>query len=256
MYRGLTAEATLEVELHRLFLLTGIMATGAVVQGSVGFGLNLLAVPLLVLVDPALVPGPVLAAALVLTLLMAYRERQAIDLSGLGWAFAGRVPGTVGGLGALLLLPAEYLAVAFAALVLLAVVLSATGLRIRRTPRALLTAGAASGFMSTTSAIGGPPMALVYQSESGHRLRGTLSGYFVVGALMSITALALVDRFGAAELRATLALLPGIVIGFSLSAPMARMLDRGWTRPAVLLLAALASMAVIVRELSSAFSPG
>ncbi|MDQ3385935.1 MAG: sulfite exporter TauE/SafE family protein, partial [Actinomycetota bacterium] len=31
---------------------------GALVQGSIGFGLNLIAAPVLALVDPDLVPGP------------------------------------------------------------------------------------------------------------------------------------------------------------------------------------------------------
>ena len=96
-------------------------------------------------------------------------------------------------------------------------------------------------------------MALVYQDAAGPRLRGTLAGYFVAGALISIFALTVAGRFGAAEARASLSLLPGVVIGFALSARAARKLDAGYIRPAVLLLAGVASMTVIVRQLFVSF---
>ncbi len=229
------------------------MAAGALVQGAVGFGLNLVAVPLLLWIDPSLVPGPVLVAALVLTILILRRERKAVDFTGLGWAFAGRLPGTGLGVAALLVVPAASLSLVFASLVLIAVLISASGVHVRPTWRTLLVAGALSGFMSTTSAVGGPPMALVYQEAAGPRLRGTLAGYFVAGALISIFALTAAGRFGAVEARASLALIPGILIGFALSRRAARRLDAGMIRPAVLLVAGLASGSVLVRQLFDCF---
>ena len=65
------------------------------VQGSIGFGLGVLSVPLLVLIDARFVPGPLLLAALLLTLLIYRRERQSVQSGELGWAYAGRVAGTV-----------------------------------------------------------------------------------------------------------------------------------------------------------------
>ena len=53
-----------------------------------------------------------------------------------------------------------------------------------------MLAGATSGVLGTATAIGGPPMALVWQRKSGARLRGTMSGFFLVGSVMSIAALA------------------------------------------------------------------
>ncbi len=54
----------------------------------------------------------------------------------------------------------------------------------------MVLAGAASGVLGTATAIGGPPMALVWQRNTGARLRGTMSGFFLVGSVMSIAALA------------------------------------------------------------------
>lgn len=58
-------------------LIAGVtVAVGACLQGAVGFGLGLLAVPILVLVDPMLVPVPLIVASLALNLGASYRNRD------------------------------------------------------------------------------------------------------------------------------------------------------------------------------------
>ena len=225
------------------------LAAGAAVQGAVGFGLSLVAVPLLVLIDPRLVPGPVLCTAIALTLLLSLRERESIDFHGVAWGVAGRIPGSAIGAAALIVIAQEKLSLLFGVLVLVAVLLSALPIRIRPTRSRLLGVGVLSGFMGTTAAVGGPPIALLLQHEPGDRLRATLSGFFLLGASVSLSALAIIGRFGRAELLVSLTLLPGILLGFWISGRMARILDRGYTRVAVLATAALAALAAVLRQL-------
>jgi uncharacterized membrane protein YfcA len=225
-----------------------IVAAGATVQGSVGLGLGLVAAPLLILIDPLLVPGPLLAAALTLTLLVAHRERRKIAFKDLGWALVGRFPGVGIALLTLLVLPAEAITVVFGALVLFAAGLSASGMRLRPTTRNLVGAGVISGITGTLTGIGGPPVALVYQEESGPRLRGTLAGYFLIGVTVSLIGLASVGHFGRQEIVASTALLPGIFLGFLISSRTATLLDRGHTRKAVLIVSAVGGLAVILRQ--------
>jgi uncharacterized membrane protein YfcA len=92
-------------------------------------------------------------------------------------------------------------------------------------------------------------MALVYQHESGPRIRATLSAYFVVGVAISLTGLAWVGRFGLTEVALAGALLPAILIGFWVSRHTARRLDRGSLRPALLTVSAASAAAVIVKHL-------
>jgi uncharacterized membrane protein YfcA len=226
----------------------GAAALGAVVQGSVGFGLSLVTVPLLFLIDPSFVPGPVLCVAIVLTLLLSHRERRSIDFHGVAWVLAGRIPGTVFGAAALVVLPTDVLSVLFGVLVLLAVAFSS--LRVRGEPkrRSLTGVGLLSGFMGTTAALGGPPVALLLQNLPGARLRGTLSGIFLVGASVSLAALVVVGHFGRQELTLALALLPGALAGFAFSGLTAPILDRGYTRPVVLVLASAAALVAIGRQ--------
>jgi uncharacterized membrane protein YfcA len=113
----------------------------------------------------------------------------------------------------------------------------------------LVGAGTLSAVMGTIASIGGPPMALVYQHAHGARLRATMSSFFWIGTLMSLVTLRLVGRFGAAEVRLALVILPAMVAGLVVSKWTAARVDRGYTRPLVLALAAAAGLTVILREL-------
>jgi hypothetical protein len=185
--------------------------------------------------------------AFLLTVLVAFRERGATDLGGFGWVFVGRVPGTIVGAVAAAALPEEGLAIALGSVVLIAVALSVLGWRVRRTPPTLVGAGTISGFMGTISSVGGPPVALLYQDESGREVRGTLASIFAVGALFSIIVLSVVGRFGLREVGISLVLLPAVVVGFVVSRWTARILDRGYVRPAILGLCAASAIAALVR---------
>ena len=233
--------------LLELGIVLGISAIGAFVQGSVGFGHNLVAAPFLALVDERFVPGPAIATATVLTLLMAVRDRSGLHLGEIRTAMIGRIPATVLAAITVALLPAQLLAVLFAFLVLVAVALTASRLRIRPTTRSLLVAGALSGYMGTATSIGGPPMALLYANEDGRRMRGTLAGYFLLGTLVSLAALAVTGSYGMDEVNLSLVAAPGIVAGFAVSGPGARHLDAGRTRPAILTVSALAAVSVLAK---------
>jgi uncharacterized membrane protein YfcA len=227
---------------------TVIVAVGATLQGSIGFGLGMFSVPLLVLIDPAYVPGPLLLSSIVLTVLVTHRERAAIRFGDLKWAVGGRVLGIGIALVALTVVPADRIAVLFGTLVIGAVLLSASGLRVTVRPNTLFGAGILSGFMGTSVSIGGPPMALLYQRESGARLRGTLAAYFVVGVSLSIVGLALIGRFGRTELAHAVVLVPGVLVGAFVSRYTARVLDRGFIRTAVLVASAASAAAVLLRQ--------
>jgi uncharacterized membrane protein YfcA len=227
---------------------TLVVVVGACVQGSMGFGLGLLSAPLLALVEPDLVPGPVIFASLPLSLLVAWRERASFDLGEVRWAVTGRLPGTVAGAFAVAALPDRGLALLFGVVVLGAVGLSVAGWDVRPTAPTLVAAGAASGFMGTATSIGGPPIALVYQHSTGPRLRSILATYFVFGALFSLGSLTAFGEFARRELGLGLWLLPGMAVGYLLSRVASRYLDRGRTRLAVLVSSSVSAVVLLVVE--------
>lgn len=260
---------------------------GALVQGVLGFGLALLAVPVLAWLAPETVPVGILVAVLPLVVVTAARERSHIDLRGIGWALVGRLPGGTAGAVAVAVLPVRGLQLLVAGTVGLAVVaavatdsrsrapagpdeITGTGPgsaggptvvpaarpaagtgdgppKLRRTTLAL--AGALSGLGGTTSGIGGPPMGLAFRNAGGPAIRSTLAVFFVVGALLSLGSLAVVGEVTVSRLLAGLLLVPPVAVGYLLS---------GWLRPrvraralrsSVLVLSALSATVLLVAAL-------
>jgi uncharacterized membrane protein YfcA len=239
----------INVDLNSLVYVFVASTLGATLQGSLGLGLGFVAVPLLAIIDPRYLPGPLILAALVLTLLLAYREHEAIQLKGITWVLAGRVIGTLIGIQLLVIIPAKYLSLTFAVMVILGVLLSISGMRMKLNSKNLLGSGTLSGLMATTAAIGGPPLALIYQYLKGPAFRGTLSSIFVFGAIISVLALSSIGYFGLLELKLSIILIPGILVGFILSKYTARILDRGFIRPAILIFSLLSGLLLIINTL-------
>lgn len=228
-------------------LVAGLIVTfGALVQGTVGFGMSLVAAPLLALIDPAYVPVPLLVLALAHAVLTVAREREGMDRRGVAWALVGRLPGTVLGTVLVVALPYRGFATLIALVVLVCCALSAGRFPFRPTLPALLTAGLFSGVSGTAAGIGGPPLALLYQREPGPAVRSTLGAYFCIGAAVSLAVLAAGGEVDD-NLVTGVTLVPWMVGGFVLSGPVRQYLDRGWTRPAVLGISASSAVVLLVQ---------
>jgi uncharacterized membrane protein YfcA len=223
---------------------------GAVVQGSVGFGLALVVVPVLALIRPEALPAVVLLLTMPMAALMSAREWRFADVTGLLPVLGGRILGTLGGVGLLTLVPSDFLSVLFGVLVLAAVLASLLRLKVSLNRRTKFAGGVASGVMGTAGGVGGPPLALVYQDRSGPEIRSTLAVAFVVGTGLSLIALFLSERVGAEHALLTLQLLPGMLLGLFSTRWVAPMLDASWLRPAILVFAAASGLAVVILGLA------
>lgn len=227
-----------------------VMAVGAAVQGSVGFGMNVVAAPILIQIDSDLVRGPLLAAALVMSLMVARRDRSGINRPALAWALAGRLPGAV--LGVFLLVRVfsdRGLAVFLASVILVGAALSVAPVRLPQGRPVIALGGFVSGVAGTTTGVGGPPMALALQHVPPRQLRGTMSVYFLVGASFSLALLAAWGQFGTRHLAAVGILVPGQLLGYVLSGRLVPVLERGYTRPALLVISVAAALSVLIRAL-------
>ncbi len=226
-----------------------VVLLGGLVQGVIGYGMNLVVVPIVAILIPGSVPGSMVLLSMPMTLTMLLREHHAIDWLGVRWIVVGRLPGTVIGLIVLAVLPDAQLAFAIGLAIMLGVVLSVIhpGLAINR--RTSFGAGAVSGVTDTTASIGGPPLALLYQHSPPHTFRATLATSFLIGATITGTALALRGELSGGQLELTAIFLAPMLIGLMLSGPMARRLDSATLRPIVLGVAATAGLLAAVRGL-------
>lgn len=229
-----------------IFLALLAVFAGGIIQGSIGFGFSMTAVPTLALVRPEAVPVTLLCLALPMTGFMALNERRDINVPVFAWITGGRLPGTVLGAWLLAVVPDDSLARFLGVFIIAAVLTSFVGPSFNPTRIAQLSGGVASGIMSTAAALGGPPLALVNQRTSGPKLRSTLALSFLVGVLMSLTVLGVTGNVALWHLILALKLLPALVLGLLTSRWIAGLLDERWLRPAVLGFAAFAGLLVLM----------
>ncbi|MEU7884255.1 TSUP family transporter [Microbispora bryophytorum] len=223
-----------------LLLIAGVAVfTGAVVQGGVGFGLGLVAAPLITLLDPSVMPGAVQVVNMAMPLFTLAREWRRAEWRGAGWALLGRLPGSAIGALVVVYVSTATLGVLVGVMVLVAVVLTARAVSVPRNGATLTAAG-----------FGGPPIALVYQSARGPQIRATLALFFCVSAAQSLVILAVLDRLPGRALAAGAALVPFVVLGFAVSGPLRRYLDGGRVRTAVLAVAAVSACALLGQSLA------
>ncbi len=207
----------------------------------------LIAAPILLLLDPQLVPGPFLVAVFCVTLLMTRREWRDMKPAAIAWACLGGIPGTVIGAWITATVATGMLGGVLGLMIVVAVGLSLLGHRVRPSNLALVVAGGASGFMASIVSIGGPPLALLLQDRPGKELRGTLAGYFTLSSLAVLAALAAFGRFGLAELTLALPLVPAALAGYALSGYIARSIDQATLRRGVLIVSGVAGLAIVFR---------
>ncbi|GER23305.1 permease [Zafaria cholistanensis] len=224
---------------------TMFVASG--LQGSIGFGAGLVAAPVIALVEPSLLPALVVMLACVLTLLVAIRDRAALDVRGASWALAGRAPGSMLGAWLVVAVSATTLSWIVAIAVLTGIGSAFLGWRPARTPATLAIAGVLSGIMGTATSVGGAPMAIIWQGLPPARIRATMSAFFLVGSLMSVGLLAFAGLVTPAVVQAFLLLVPVVLAGFFASRWLNRFLDADRLRLAGLFAAAAGAVVLAVR---------
>lgn len=220
---------------------------GAAVQGSIGFGASLVSIPLLLLVNPMLVPGPAAVAGLTINLIGMGVGAEHTDWRGARWAVVGLIPGTAAAAVVLSVVTGSTVAVLSAVAVLVAVAVSALGARPGSGRRVLLGAGFFSGYLNTTAGVGGPPMALAYRDAPARTLRATLPVVFVAATILTILTLARTGHLSAVDWRTGLILAPGGAIGYCATRNVAQRIDGDRLRTAVLVVSAISALAALVR---------
>lgn len=222
---------------------------GALIQGTGGIGFAMFAAPIVAILRPEMVPGPMILAGGLVSLLIAVREFHNIDYRGAAIAIGGRIPGSIVAGLVIGLLPRTTFAISFALLILLAVVLSVSGWRVRATPVSLATAGFGSGFMGTITSVGAPPMGIVMQNLDPPTLRATIGAFLVAGSVVSLAVLAMAGRFGVHEFELGLLLIVPMALGFWISTPLVRRVNPRLMRRIVLAISALSATLLLLQNL-------
>ena len=228
-----------------IVIAVAVIFVGSYVQSSIGFGLAIIAAPVLFFIDPVYVPAPITISAFTLSLANAAKHWHSISFEGLKFAIIGRIPGTIAGGLLLFWIGQEQLALWLGISVIVAVLLSFSNVVLKPTPSALLSAGFLSGFMGTSTSIGGPPMALLYQHEENDFIRANMAAFFCVSCLMSLIMLATVGEFGMEHVLTSLPLLPATLLGYWVAMKTLHRISHQNLRHFSLLICAIAGSAAV-----------
>lgn len=223
---------------------------GSFVQTAIGFGLAIVAAPLLFLISPDYVPAPICLVALFISILNALKHRDSVEIGGLKMALIGRVPGSMAGGVLLVMVSTDLLALWLGFLVLFAVVVSLLPFRIEPTPTRMGVAGFFSGFFGTSSAIGGPPMALLLQHQEANQLRGNLSAFFVFSSIISLIIQIPAGFFTLHHLWISVPLIPAAWLGYKLARATTQTLPKEKIRVGALLLCSISGATAVWQGMS------
>lgn len=227
-----------------------VLVVASTVQAASGFGQGLIAAPLLRLLHPPLLPGPIVFVGFVTAIGVALRNSRRRDLPEMAPALSGRIVGNAIAFGLLAALSERGLSIAIGLIVFGFVVLRLAGVGVPRSGRSLAGAGVVSGVGGTIAALGGAPMALLYEQHAEARdFRGPMGWYTTIGSLLSILTLVIAARFDGDAVRNSLLLLPPVMVGWMLARWVTPWLDRGYLRPLVLGLSGASALALVIGEL-------
>jgi len=197
-----------------LVLLLVVTAFASSVQAVLGMGFGLAAAPLLALLDPAFVPGPIVIIGLFSGIAAAWSERSAIDWSEVLQASVGRLLGVAAAMPLLVMLStSRFFYLVFGLLVAVAVLLGVLGKALPRTRGWLWSMGSVSGFMGTVTGVGAPPIALLYLTQASHLARPTLAAFFAIGCGLSMLGLLSISQLGVQQFTVAAVMLPAMLIG-------------------------------------------
>lgn len=220
---------------------------GSIVQGSIGVGLNIVAAPFVALTVPHALPATLVLVAIPLAITTLLREHGARHRVALPWMLIGAVPGTAIGLVILGAADVTTLTIIVACTVLGGVILSVAAPAVPITRATSFVAAFVSNVFGTATAVGGPPVALLFQHSPGPMARATLGAAFAWSATLSVIGYVLFGEITWDQVLFALALAPLMVVGVWASRHLHVHVDGGWLRPAVLALSAVAGLAALLR---------
>lgn len=222
---------------------------GTMLQRLAGQGLGMLASPVMALVAPEFLPATMLLIGVVVGFRAVSVERSAVNKAELPPGFAGRTVGAVVAAWiATHVVDTGSFAYLVAGMVFLGIALSLLGVRVAIRPATLFLGSVVSGLMGTLTAVGAPPLALLYQHEEARRSAAMQNTFFAFGMVVSIIALAVAGLIGLRHLLLALSLLPVALLALRVAQPFAQRAAKARIRPYALGLAGCAATVLILKQ--------
>ncbi len=218
-------------------LLAALLA--GVVTGLTGFGLALISTPILLFVyEPKTVVVLTAIFSIFINTAVVWdswhesRKRLALTL------LVPSLIGVVVGVEVLRVIDPDYVRLGVGMIVVFSALLLVRDVRLpgADTRWGTLVAGSASGMLSTSTGLAGPPVVLLLASRGlpKHEFRGTSALYFLPMSVAGIAVLALRGLVDASEVPLGLLLVPAAIVGKALGTALLRRVSEGAFRAVTL----------------------
>lgn len=193
------------------------MGIAGALQGAIGFGLSVLSIPILTIVNPVYTPAP----------------------------------GAIAGAWMLTVASQRTLGIVIGLMVLGAVAILASGFEVSLTRWNRVIAGTISGFRVAASGIGGPPIALLYRRQQGPVVRSTLGAIFTIGIFAILVILWLAGVLTFVHITIAAMLLPATFVGFVASGWLRPHVEGTRIKSAILNVSAFAAVTLLAISLTA-----
>lgn len=228
--------------LEILVVVVAVVA-GSMVQATAGIGITLVAAPVLLAVDPAFVPLPLILGGAVVGIRNVTMEFAGFDARRWRRCLLGAPVGLVLGELALANLSERGLTAAIGLLVVISVGAMASGWQPRRRSWTSVLAGLLVAFSLRVAALPGPPYAILHHDDPPEVLRPNISALVLVLAGTISIRLLVGGEVTGADLGRVALVMGSALVGLLLAPPLRRWVDSGWFRPALLFVCGLGGLA-------------
>ncbi|WIY83329.1 sulfite exporter TauE/SafE family protein [Propionimicrobium sp. PCR01-08-3] len=233
-----------------IFIVAVLLAlAGGLIQGVIGFGMGVVASPILALVYPELVPVSVVMAASLMPVVTLIDEGRELDWRALGWIMLGRVPATMLGIYLVLILPVSALQMLIGVVVLVMVLLESVRIAIPRNRGTLFGSGFLAGVTGGSSGIGGPPIAIVLSHDEPARVRATLAAAFLFGSAVSLAGFAASGTLHTNSVVVGAVMAPTAVAGLLIARRLRKHIGRRGFKIGVLALSTISAFTLLVEAI-------
>ncbi len=227
---------------------------GGFVNGVSGMGAAMVALPIMVCVMDMSVAVPASCfTALVVATQVAWMYRKSCRYASLPFMLVGCLPGVVGGVLILRIIPGIWLQALLGVALMAYVVWQYLHRKSPGHPESRTGAflsGFGSGFANASISFSGPPVAMyaLYVGWDKDSARGTLGMFFLCINIITCLVMAGAGLFTAEVLHAALYGMPGAVAGLLASLPFVHAIKEQVFQRILLIMIALAGMICIVRS--------
>jgi uncharacterized membrane protein YfcA len=236
-------------DIQTFLLANFILVSASILQMATGVSVGMIIVPFLAMISYTLVPVPIVFASLTLTIMMAYKGREHIDLRNAFPMSMGMLAGIFVAVYLLSKIHSEYLGLVFGLFILLSVFISLKVKHFTLTPVMNYAGGLAAGIMGTMAAVGGQILALLFQNHPLESIKSTLAFLYTLFSLTMLLVFYLFGDFSYTQMVSGFYMMPGFILGYLIAPYFSKYFNPKYSKIVVLAMATFGALMLIFRSL-------